>query len=177
MFVTIVVLPVTLILIVLSCSPHVCCLYWCFYVKLLQINYNNQRVAMELVTCQDLCKRVSHVLGFVQSISHKLEVCASKERRLLQDQVQLGIGAKVQLQVAISGQAWVVGKIPYTCNCLIVDQQILGSGDLKITQQGFCLAWFALFVNKLSCQIYFPLHLVFLVICWCLHDLHAIEPN
>ena len=40
---------------------------------------------------------VSHVLGSMQRVSHKLEVCASKERRLLQDQVQLGIGAKVQL--------------------------------------------------------------------------------
>ena len=33
----------------------------------------------------------------------------------------------------------VVGKIPYTCNRLIVDQWILGSGNLKITQWGFCL--------------------------------------
>ena len=40
---------------------------------------------------------VSHVLGSVQMVSHKLEICATKERRLLQDQVQLGIGAKVQL--------------------------------------------------------------------------------
>ena len=31
-------------------------------------------------------------------------------------------------------------KIPYTCNCFIVDQWIFGSGDLKITQWGFCLA-------------------------------------
>ena len=35
--------------------------------------------------------------GFMQRVSHKLEVCALKERKLLQDQVQLGIGAKVQL--------------------------------------------------------------------------------
>ena len=39
--------------------------------------------------------RVSHVLGFMQMVSHKLEVYASKERKLLQDQVQLSIGAKV----------------------------------------------------------------------------------
>ena len=32
------------------------------------------------------------------------------------------------------------GKIPYTCICLIINQWILGSGDLKFTQQGFCLA-------------------------------------
>ena len=52
------------------------------------------------------CCGVSQVLGFVQKsyvlwsmqrVSHKLEVCASKERMLLQDQVQLRIGAKVQL--------------------------------------------------------------------------------
>ena len=40
---------------------------------------------------------VSHVLGSMQRVSHKLEVCALRERRLLQDQVQLGIGANVQL--------------------------------------------------------------------------------
>ena len=44
---------------------------------------------------------VSHILGSVQMVSHKLEVCVSKERKLLQDQVQLGIGAKVQLSVGI----------------------------------------------------------------------------
>ena len=59
------------------------------------------------------------------------------ERRLLQDQVQLCIGAKVQLQVGISRQAKVVGKIPYIYNCLIVDLWILGSGDLKNTRWGF----------------------------------------
>ena len=39
----------------------------------------------------------SHVLGSMQRVGHKLEVCASRERRPLQDQVQLGIGEKVQL--------------------------------------------------------------------------------
>ena len=41
--------------------------------------------------------RISHVLGSVQKVSHILEVCASKEKMLLQDQVQLSIGVKVQL--------------------------------------------------------------------------------
>ena len=36
-------------------------------------------------------------LGSMQSVSHKLEVYASRERMLLQDQIQLGIGAKGQL--------------------------------------------------------------------------------
>ena len=40
---------------------------------------------------------VSHILGFMQKVSHRLEICALKEIRLLQDQVQLGIGVKVQL--------------------------------------------------------------------------------
>ena len=40
---------------------------------------------------------VSHVLGSVQRVSHKLGFYASRERRLLQDQVQLGIEVKVQL--------------------------------------------------------------------------------
>ena len=44
---------------------------------------------------------------------------------LLQDQVQLGIEVKVQLQIGISGQARVVGKIPYTCNQMIINQWIL----------------------------------------------------
>ena len=34
--------------------------------KPLKINYNNQRVVVELVTYLDLCKDVSHVLGFEQ---------------------------------------------------------------------------------------------------------------
>jgi len=42
---------------------------------------------LELVTYWDLYKRVSH----------KLEICATNERRLQQDQVQLSIEAKVQL--------------------------------------------------------------------------------
>ena len=42
---------------------------------------------MELVTYWDTCK----------GVSYRLEICASKERRLLQDQVQFGIGVKVQL--------------------------------------------------------------------------------
>ena len=45
-----------------------------------------------------------------------------RKKKLLQDQIQLGIGAKVQLQIGILGQTRVVGKIPYTCNCLIVNQ-------------------------------------------------------
>ena len=32
-----------------------------------------------------------------KGVSHRLKICASKERRLLQDQVQLSIGMKVQL--------------------------------------------------------------------------------
>ena len=31
------------------------------------------------------------------------------------------------------------GKIPHTCNCLIIDQWILRSSDLEFTWQGFCL--------------------------------------
>ena len=51
--------------------------------------YNQQQSFKlpKLVTCLDPCK----------GVSDKLEICAKKERRLLQDQVQLGIGAKVQL--------------------------------------------------------------------------------
>ena len=37
----------------------------------------------------------SHVLGSVQMVSHKLKICALKERRI--PQVQLGIEVKVQL--------------------------------------------------------------------------------
>ena len=40
-----------------------------FYVKLLQINYNNQRVDVELVTYLDSCKGVSCVLRFAHQIS------------------------------------------------------------------------------------------------------------
>ena len=40
---------------------------------------------------------VSHVLESMQTVSLKLEVCASNERMLLQDQVWLGIRTKGQL--------------------------------------------------------------------------------
>ena len=41
--------------------------------------------------------RVSHVLRSMQRVSHRLEICVSGERRLLQDQVWLDIEANVQL--------------------------------------------------------------------------------
>ena len=69
----------------------------------------------------DPCKGVGHIL----------EICATKERRLLQDQVQLGIGEKVQPYFVI-GQG--SDKIPHTCNRLIIDLWNLGSGDLKFTR-------------------------------------------
>ena len=56
---------------------------------------------LELVTYYDPCKRVSH----------RSEICAIKERRLLQDQVQLGIGANVLLCVGILG--WVRAMIRF----------------------------------------------------------------
>ena len=43
------------------------------------------------------CYGVSHIIGSMQRVSHELEIWASRERRLLQDQVKLGIEAKVQL--------------------------------------------------------------------------------
>ena len=38
-----------------------------------------------------------------KGVSHKLKICVTNKRRLLQDQVQLDIGVKVQLQVGILG--------------------------------------------------------------------------
>ena len=43
--------------------------------------------------------RLSHVLGFVQRVSHRLDICASRERRQLQDQVQLGMEVKLAAYV------------------------------------------------------------------------------
>ena len=40
---------------------------------------------------------VSHILGSMQMVNHRLKICVSKEKRLIQDQFQLGIEAKVQL--------------------------------------------------------------------------------
>ena len=65
--------------------------------KLLQINYNNQRVAVELVMYRDSCKGVSHVLGSVQLVSHVLVSCAIERGIVTTEQVQLGIGVRVQL--------------------------------------------------------------------------------
>ena len=135
------------------------------------------RTQVSWKSCSNCVLQILLLHTYVASVSHKLEVCASKKKTLLQDQVQLGIETKVQLYVGISRQGKVVGKIPYTCNRLIVNQWILRSGDLKTIWWSFCLARFSLFVNKLPYQIYFLLHLIFLVICWCLHNLHAIEPN
>ena len=42
---------------------------------------------LKLVMYWNPCKRVSH----------RLEICALKERSLLQDQIQLGMGSNVQL--------------------------------------------------------------------------------
>ena len=42
---------------------------------------------MELVTYCDPCK----------GVSHRLKICGTKEKKLLQDQVQLGIGEQVQM--------------------------------------------------------------------------------
>ena len=53
--------------------------------KLLQINYNNQRVAVELVTYWDSCKGVSRILESVQLVSHVLGVVHLKEELLLQN--------------------------------------------------------------------------------------------
>ena len=65
--------------------------------KLLQINYNNQRVAVELVTYWDSCKGVSRVLGSAQLVSHVLGSRALKEEIVTTEQIQLGIGVRVQL--------------------------------------------------------------------------------
>ena len=53
----------------------------------------------ELCSQQHLIESLGLVtyLGSMQRVTHKLEVCASRERGILQDQVQLDIGAKVQL--------------------------------------------------------------------------------
>ena len=48
---------------------------------------------LELVTYLDPCK----------GVSHKLEIYVTKEKRLLQYQVQLGIGAKGQLWIGVLG--------------------------------------------------------------------------
>ena len=76
---------------------------------------------LELVTYWDPCK----------GVGHRLEICATKEKRLLRNQVQLGIGENVQLYFGI-GQG--SGKISHTCNRLIIDLWILENGDLKFTR-------------------------------------------
>ena len=65
------------------------------------------------------------------------------------------------------------GKIFYTCNSLIVNQWILGSGDLKFTRWKFFLARGFPHSSTNHQIIYFLLRISYLV-CWCLHDLHVI---
>ena len=59
----------------------------------------------------NLCKRVSY----------RLEIYASRERRLLQDQVQFGYWSKGSIVGWYFGIGQGSGKILYTCNGLIVD--------------------------------------------------------
>ena len=55
-----------------------------------------ETAANQLQQSKDCCK-VSYVLGSCKEVSHKLEIYATNERSLLQDQVQLGIEVKIQL--------------------------------------------------------------------------------
>ena len=84
------------------------------------------------------CRSQSHTRIYVKGQSQIGDLCI-KGKNTTTRSSPIGYWSKVQLQVGISGQARVVGKIPYTCNHLIVDQWILGNGDLKITWQDFCL--------------------------------------
>ena len=52
---------------------------------------------MELVTYWDSCKGVSRVLGSAQLVSHVLGSRASEMGTVTTEQVQLGIGVRVQL--------------------------------------------------------------------------------
>ena len=73
-----------------------------------------------------------------KGVSHRLEICVAKGRRLLQDQVQLGIRAKVQVQLQVYFEiSQGSGKILFTCNRLIIDQWILENDNLKFTWWSF----------------------------------------
>ena len=111
---------------------------------------------------QDPCKRLVTIWRFVHQ--GKKGYYKIKSNWILKQRFNCSLLFRDRPRVVI--------KIPYTCNCLIMVQWILESGGLKIIQLGFFL-----FVNKSPCQIYFTLHLVFLVIFLCFHDLHAIELN
>ena len=65
-------------------------------------------------------------------------------------------------------------KIPYTYNCLILNQWIFGNGNLKFTQWSFCLTRNFSHSSTNQCVHLISTALSFLVICWCLHDLYII---
>ena len=64
---------------------------------------------------------VSHVLGSVQRISHKLEVCASKGKKTTTRSSPIGYWSEGSTVGWYFGIGQGSGKILYTCNCLIVD--------------------------------------------------------
>ena len=69
------------------------------------------------------------------------------------------------------------GKILYTCNRLFLISGFLGVVTWNLPSGVFFLREVFPICQQITVFIYFSLHLVYLVICWCLHDLHVIWTN
>ena len=66
------------------------------------------------------------------------------------------------------------GKIPYTCNYLFLIIGFLGVVTINLPGGIFALREVFSICQQITMLIYFLLYLVYLMICWCLYDLHVI---
>ena len=83
---------------------------------------------------------VSHILGSMQRSQSQIENLYNKRKKVATRSSPIGYWSKSSTIGWYFGISQDSGKILYTCNHLIIDQLILGSGDLKFSRWGFCLA-------------------------------------
>ena len=116
--------------------------YWCFYMKLLQINYNNQRDAVKLVTYWDSCieRRDCHY------IASPIGYCAKS---------------------STIGWHEVVGFLLLVTSCFD-NSEFLGVVTLN-SPGGVLSRWFSLFINKPLVSNLISTAFSYLMICFYYH--------
>ena len=106
----------------------------------------------------------SRVLGSTQLVSHVLGSRASKRGTVITEQVQLGIGVRVQLQIGK------VLRIPLLVTACCDNSGASGVVTWKSLSGVFAIRFF-LFVNKLSCHLFSVAYFSCLMIYLCYHTL------
>ena len=127
--------------------------YWCFDVKLLQINYNNQKVAVELVTYWDPC---------IDWLVTYLEPC-----------IERGDCHYITSLIGYWGKGSIVGWYKILGFILLVTACFDNSGFSGVVTLnllgGVFPWWFFSFVNKPPVSNLFSAAFSYLVICLCYH--------